>query len=138
MASGSVVRGKALGISVGAIVAATTVLYVSIISSQGEVQIGTVALVVLLLVAALACVIATVSLDDVASRGIAGYAAAGILLSMGVVGLFSIGLPLLVAGILMVAWLARTSPDRRGAGTLAPIAAFVVGAVLPWTLLLLH
>jgi hypothetical protein len=130
------VRGRGLVLATAVIVGATTVLYVALIVSQGEVEVGRVAFVVLLLLTALACVIATLTIDNVAARGVAGFAAAGLLLSMGYLALFSVGLPLMVAGVLMVAWLVRTSAQRRGSGWLAPVAACAIGAALPWALIL--
>jgi len=52
-----------------------------------------------------------------------------------VLGIFSIGLPLLVAGILMMAAAMRMGVTRGSEAAAA--VAFVVAAVLPWALLLL-
>lgn len=130
-------KQRGFTLAAAAIIGATTVLYVSVIVSQGDVQVARVGFVVLLLLTALASVIGTMTLGDPAARGAAGFAAAGLLLSMGYLALFSVGLLLLVAGILMVVWLVRTQDQRRGSGRLVPVVAVIVGAALPWTLILL-
>ena len=62
-------RGDALAMSAAVIVALTTVLYVTIIVSQGERMITRVGFVVVLLAAALAGVIGSMFFDDLATRG---------------------------------------------------------------------
>lgn len=60
--------------------------------------------------------------------------AAGAFLSLGVIGLFSIGLPLFVAGILMViAWVrsARSVPQAVDRGPARPVIALVLGIAAP-------
>jgi hypothetical protein len=57
---------------------------------------------------------------------------------MGVLAIFSVGLLLLIAGILMVVWLIRTSPERQGSGAIPSIAGFLAGVVLPWSLLVIR
>ena len=127
------VRGRGLAIAIAMIVGATTALYVWIIVEQGDVEVGPFALVLSLFLAALACVTGALRFDNADARGISGFAAAGILLSMGYLALFSVGMPLLVAGMLMVVWLVRTQHQRRGHWRLPSISAFIMGAVLPWT-----
>ena len=110
-------------------------LYLGIIVGQGEAEVGRVAFVgVLLSAVAACCVTAAVSHDDrVRSR--AAWARVGALLSLGVLAIFSVGLPLLVAGGLLTgAALKMGVPPGSGRGA---VAAFVVGALLPWSLLLL-
>ena len=133
MTEESLVRGRGLAIAIAMIVGATTVLYVWIIVEQGEVEVGPLALVLFLFLSALACVIGALKFNNADARGISGFAAAGILLSMGYLALFSVGWPLLVAGMLMVVWLVRTRKQRRGHWWLPSISAFIMGAVLPWT-----
>jgi hypothetical protein len=55
---------------------------------------------------------------------------------MSVLALFSIGLLLLVGAIMSVVWLVRTRSERRGARAAPIVAAFGVGALLPWVILL--
>jgi hypothetical protein len=43
----------------------------------------------------------------------------------------------LIAAALALAWVVRTQPEREGSSPLPTLAAFVVGAILPWSLLLL-
>jgi hypothetical protein len=136
MQDGSVIRGRGLAIAVAVIVGATTVLYVWLIVEQGDVEVGQFALVLLLFLAAFASVIGALKFDSADARGVSGFGAAGILLSMGYLALFSVGLPLLVAGMLMVVWLVRTRNQRLGDGRLTSVSAFIIGAVLPWTLVL--
>ena len=74
--------------------------------------------------------------DDLATRGAAAGFAAGVLISLGTLALLSIGLLLLIAGVLMVVWLIRTQEQRRGSGGgLRTVIACVVGALLPLSLL---
>ncbi len=137
MGNEAVVRGRGLAIAIAVVVAATTALYVTLIVRQGDVEVGRVAFVVLLLLAALACVVATLTIEDATVRRVAGFGAAGLLLSMGFLALFSVGLPLMVAGVLMIVWLARTGDRSTPSGWLAPAAA-AVGALVPWALILVR
>ena len=110
-------------------------LYLGIIVGQGEADVTRVAFVgVLLSMVAACCVTAAVSLDArVRSR--AAWAGVGALLSLGVLAIFSLGLPLLVAGGLLTGGALKMGVppgSDRGAA-----AAFVVGALVPWSLLLL-
>ena len=110
------------------------VLYIVVISDQGDLGRGRVWFVALmLLVAAACCLLAAVRRDD-RVRPIVAWAGAGGLLSLGVLGIFSIGLPLLVAGILMVTAAMRMGVARGG--EVAAAVAFVVAALVPWALLL--
>jgi len=128
-------RGDALAMSAAVIVALTTVLYVTIIVSQGERMITRVGFVVVLLAAALAGVIGSIFFGDLATRGAAAGFAAGVLISLGTLALLSIGLLLLIAGVLMVVWLIRTQEERRlSGGGLRTVIACVVGALLPLAL----
>jgi hypothetical protein len=56
---------------------------------------------------------------------------------MGVLSLPSIGLLVLIAAALAIAWVVRSQPERGGSSPLPTLAAFVVGAILPWSLLLM-
>jgi hypothetical protein len=131
------VHGRGLACASAIVIGLTAVLYVGLIAEQGGGRVGRVSAVILLFVAALACVIGAVTFKLAATRGVCGAAAAGMLFSMGYLALFSVGLPLLIAGMGMVVWLARTGRRERRGSRLKPIGAFVVGAVLPWTLIFL-
>jgi hypothetical protein len=43
----------------------------------------------------------------------------------------------LIAAALAIAWVVRSQPERGGSSPLPTLAAFVVGAILPWSLLLM-
>ena len=88
----------------------------------------------MLSVATACCLLAAVVRDD-RVRPIAAWTGAGGLLSLGVLGIFSIGLPLLVAGILMVVAALRIGVAEGGGAAAA--AGFFVAALVPWALLLL-
>lgn len=129
--------GGALAMSAAVIVALTTVLYVAIMVSQGDGMVTRAGFVVLLLVAAIAGVVGSMTFDDLATRGAAAGFAVGVLISLGTLALLSIGLLLIIAGVLMVLWLTRTQEERRVSGGGArTVIACVVGAVLPLALLL--
>ena len=88
----------------------------------------------MLLSAVAACCVTTAAAHDGRIRTIAAWAGVGALLSLGVLAIFSIGLLLLVAGgLLFGAALKMGVP--RGMGAPAA-AAFAVGVVAPWSLLL--
>lgn len=112
-------------------------LYLFLIASQSTYDVVRVSSVVALFVVALVCEAGMITLRSARARGIVGACASGLLLSMAVLALFSIGLLLLVAGVLVTAWVIRTRSERRGLSGLPMITAFVVGALLPWSLLLL-
>ncbi len=129
-------RGDALAMSAAVIVGLTTVLYVAIMVSQDEGEVARVGYVVVLLATAIAGVIGSIFFDDLATRGAAAGFAAGVLISLGTLALLSIGLLLLIAGVLMVVWLIRTQEERRlSGGGLRTVIACVVGALLPLSLL---
>ena len=122
-----------LVISAATLVVFTIGAYVWIMTDEGE-RVGKAGVVVLILAIALVGTIGAWRLRVPERRGLAGAAATGILLSMGFLGLFSIGLPLFVAGVLMLVWLLRTRQARRDRPDRIALA-FVAGLVLPWVLL---
>ena len=79
-------RGDALAMSAAVIVALTTVLYVAIMVSQGDGMVTRAGFVVVLLAAAIAGVIGSMTFDDLATRGAAAGFAAGVLDLLGHVG----------------------------------------------------
>jgi hypothetical protein len=129
-------RGDGLAMSAAVIVGLTTVLYVAIMVSQDEGEVARVGYVVVLLATAIAGVIGSMTFGDLATRGAAAGFAAGVLISLGTLALLSIGLLLIIAGVLMVLWLTRTQEERRASGG-GPrtVIACVVGALLPLILL---
>ena len=129
-------RGDALAIAAAVIVALTTVLYVTIMVSQDDGVATRAGFVVVILVAAIAGVVGSMTFDDIATRSAAAGFATGVLISLGTLALLSIGLLLIIAGVLMVLWLTRTQAERRASGGgQRTVIACVVGALLPLTLL---
>jgi len=128
--------GRALGVTTMLIVVAVLAFYLFLISSQSTRDLGRVGAVVALFLAVLACLVGALMLETPSGRGIAGAGAAGVLLSMSVLALFSIGLLLLVGAILSIVWLVRTRSERRDVSGLPIVAAFGIGALLPWVILL--
>lgn len=120
------------------VVTGVLVLYLVLISGESDNDALGVALVVVYFLVPIAGLVGALTLDSASARGAAGAAASGILLSMGVLAIFSIGLPVLIGAVLAIAWVLITQPERRGSSPLPTVAAFVVGGILPWSLLLLH
>jgi hypothetical protein len=127
------IAGSRLGTAAAVLAIGTDLLYLGIIVSQDPVEWGRVILVAgAILLAGAAAGVAALAHLRVATRLVLLAAAAGGLLSLGVLGLFSIGLPLFVAGVLSeISW------QRVWAGTgdrrLAPsLLTFVAAALLPF------
>ena len=128
--------GRLLPIAAAALVALTIATYVTVIVRQETTSdLATVGFVIALLLIALTGSVCALLLASPDARGVAAAGASGVLLSMGVLGLFSIGLLLLIAGVLLVMWMKRTRVQRGGAYR-ATVVAFLIGAVLPWGLAL--
>jgi len=128
--------GRLLLIGAAALVTLTIATYVTVIVRQETTSdVTTVGAVIVLLLIALAGSVCALVLASPDAKGVAASGASGVLLSLGVLGLFSIGLLLLIAGALLVMWMKRTSAQRGGAYR-ATLAAFLIGAVLPWGLAL--
>jgi 4-amino-4-deoxy-L-arabinose transferase-like glycosyltransferase len=128
--------GRLLPIGAAALVALTIATYVTVIIRQETTSdLTTVGFVIALLLIALTGSVCALVLASPDARGVAAASASGVLLSLGVLGLFSIGLLLLIAGILLVMWMKRTRVQRGGAYR-ATVVAFLIGAVLPWGLAL--
>jgi hypothetical protein len=128
--------GRLLPIAAAALVSLTIATYVTVIVRQGtNSDLATVGFVIALLLIALTGSVCALALASPDARGVAAAGASGVLLSLGVLGLFSIGLLLLIAGVLLVMWLKRTRVQRGGSYR-ATVVAFLIGAVLPWGLAL--
>jgi hypothetical protein len=130
-------RGGIAAFGAAVVVGATIALYLVIIVAQSERRWPRVALVLVLFAAALGCAVGASALRGAQARALAAAGGAGLLLSMGYLALFSVGLLLLIAGVMLVVWLARTRAERRGSSPAGSILAFVVGAVAPWGLVVL-
>lgn len=127
-------RSRTWALAAGALVGATTVLYVWLIANQSPRDLARVAVVVALFVLALAATIGAVVLGTPELRHLAAAGGVGLLLSMGWLAIFSVGLFLLVAaGLLIAAIGAERDGGRRTPGILV-FAALVAGAGMPWVL----
>jgi hypothetical protein len=139
MAERRLVREDRRGVWPAAVAAALIgcvfLLYLAIIIGQSDAEVARVAFVGILMSGAAACCLATAFLREARPRVVAACAGAGALLSLGVLGIFSVGLPLLVSCVLMVVAIAKIGMPA-GSGARAA-AAFLVGALVPWSLLLL-
>ncbi|MEO8476080.1 MAG: hypothetical protein ABI572_03385 [Actinomycetota bacterium] len=128
-------RGTGLAVAAGCLVAVVLALYVGIIAAQGDAEIGRVAVVVTLVAASVGCCFMTPFAHDPGLRAIAAWGGVGELLSLGMLGIFSVGLPLLIAGILLLVAAVQIGV-ATGMVRLAATAC-LVGAVVPWVLVLL-
>jgi hypothetical protein len=131
------IRGRAVAIAAIVVNAGVLAVYLAVITSESDNDVARVAIAVLFLVLPIAGLVGALTLDSPSARGVVGAGAAGLLLSLGVLTLLSIGLLVLIAAALALAWVVRTQPEREGSSPLPTLAAFVVGAILPWSLLLL-
>jgi len=129
-------RGRGLAVAAIAVVAGVLALYLVLISAESDNDVLQVGLVVLYFLVPIACLAGTLTLDSASARGIVGAAAAGLLLSMGMLAIFSIGLLVLIGAALAFAWVVRSQSEREGSSPLPMVLAFVVGAILPWSVLL--
>lgn len=95
---------------------------------------GRIALVAALLLAALACALGAVLLTSPEGRHLSATGGGGLLVSLGVLALFSIGTLLLIAaGLLIVSIGAGRLEDRQTPVALV-VLAFAIGMGLPWVL----
>jgi hypothetical protein len=128
--------GPRLAMVAGIVGLVVDAAYLGIIFDQGDVEAGRVAVVsvFVLAVSALALVGAVASAPSSGTRLVVLGAATGGLLTVGVLGIFSIGLPLLVAAVLCAVGYAQVAravrPVPAGAPLLATLAGIVTGAVL--------
>ena len=136
MSTRATVAGRVIGVATMTVVVAVLAYYLFLISSQSTWDLGRVGLVVALFLTVLACIVGALMLETPSGRAIAGAGAAGLLLSMSVLALFSIGLLRLVGAIMSLGWLVRTRSERRDLSAAPIVAAFGVGALLPWAILL--
>ena len=109
--------GAAFATAAAVVALSTDVLYLSIIGSQGEQDPGewvTVAVVALVILALAGCAGAAAAGTRPATRKVLLAIAAAGLLILGLLAIFSIGLLLLVAGLLsVVAWVRVAAASRR-------------------------
>jgi hypothetical protein len=126
------------GLAAAAIAGATSIVYVIIIVAQGEADVGRVILVLaMILGAAMAAAVGGSTANSTMKSVLLGGASGG-LLSLGYLGLFSIGLLLLVAGAVSTIGWTRAMGAVGAEARLWSVLAFLGGAALPWTLALLR
>ena len=131
------VPGRALAIVAGVIALAMTVLYLALITSEDEADAGVVAIVtaVLVILGAAALAAGLVVAWPPRTRLIVLGATTGGLLAAGVLGIFSIGLPLIVAAVCcLFAWgrvgVLGTARALGGTARCPPSPASWTGAVV--------
>lgn len=127
---------RGAGLVAAAIALGTAIAYVILISAEGGHDGLVVILVVVMIAGAGLAAWRGASVTDlVKTRALLG-AASGVLLGLGTLAIFSIGLLLLVAGIAStIAWV-RAMVTRGEGGRLVATAAFVLSAALPLVLFL--
>ena len=128
--------GRTWSLLAAAVTGGAAGLYLWIITSEGDNDPGRVALVAALLLSALAGAIGGALLPTAAGRHLAAAVATGLLLSLGVLAIFSIGSFLLVAAGLLIVGIGAGRTQERQTPPALVIAAFVAGAGLPWVLVL--
>ena len=128
--------GRNWAVASAAIVGGTGLLYVWLIANQSTREPARVAAVIALFLLALACSIGAAALRTPESRHLAAAGGTGLLVSMGYLALFSVGLLLFIAAALMIMAIAAGRAERRSTSKVWVILAFAVGAALPWLLVL--
>lgn len=128
--------GRNWAVGSAAIVGGTSLLYVWLIANQSTRDPARVAAVITLFLLALACSIGAVALRTPESRHLAAAGGTGMLVSMGYLALFSVGLLLFIAAALMIMAIAAGRAERRSTSKVRVILAFAAGAALPWLLVL--
>lgn len=119
-----------------AVVAGATAIYVWIIVGEQDTDPGRVAAVIAVFLLAVGCAIGGAVLQTAEGRHLAAAAGAGLLSSMGVLAIFSIGsFLLLAAGLLIMSIGAGRTEDRHTRPALV-VLAFAAGAGIPWVLVL--
>jgi hypothetical protein len=113
------------GIGGSAVAGGTTVLYLAIIRSQGDQTVAAVApWAVTFLICAVVGVVASY-LESPRARSLLFAAIAGTMLGLGFLAVFSIGMLLILAGVLFALAASRAATSRRLRDALMP---WVVGA----------
>lgn len=116
-------------LAAAALAAATDLVYLGIVRAQRTAWISDrVAFVASFIAAGAALALVGARTDDPRRRTLALGAATGVLLSAGIVGIFSIGLPLLLAAV-PAAWAWRDAA-RGGPGS-ATLASLALAAACP-------
>jgi hypothetical protein len=124
------VPGASFAIAAAIIAIVVDGLYLAIIVSQDPIEWGRTIVVAVFILGCAACALG-VAFGPAGARPVLAAAASGGLMTLGVLGLFSIGLPLLVAGALaIVAWVRVARGTGARLGFLCAGAFVAAGAVL--------
>ncbi len=132
----SSIQGRNWAFGAAAIVAGTTAIYVWIIVGEQDTDPGRVAAVIAVFLLAVACAIGGGVLPTAEGRHLAAAAGAGLLLSMGVLAIFSVGSFLLVAAGLLIMSIGAGRTEDRHTPPVLVVLAFAAGAGIPWALVL--
>ena len=129
--------GRNWAAAAAVVVGATTLVYLWLIANQSTRDLARVSLVAALFLLAVAAAIGAATLRTPEARHLAAAGGTGLLLSMGVLAIFSVGTFLLVAAGLLITAIAAGRVGGRRSSRIGVLLAFVVGAALPWALVLL-
>ena len=130
--------GARLAVAAGVVEAATVAVYLALIYfPDGRLGLETLGIAILLAAPGIAA-IASVRAGTVGSRLTLRAGAAGALLSLSYLALFSIGLLVFVAGMLALLGTVRLAVLADGAAHIRAALVGVGAAVLPWLLILLR
>jgi transcriptional regulator GlxA family with amidase domain len=122
--------GASFAIAAAIIAVVVDGLYVAIILSQDPIEWARTIVVAAFILACALCALGG-AFGPASSRPVLAAAASGGLVTLGVLGLFSIGLPLLVAGVLAIlAWVRVAHGTGARVGFLCAGAFVVAGAAL--------
>lgn len=111
----------------------STLLYGWLVANEAtRSDAGRVAAVFALFLLATACAAGAVLLGTPEARHLSAAAGTGLLVSLGVLALSSIGVVLLVAAGMLIMATAAGRAERRTSSPIRVIAAFVLGAALPF------
>ncbi|HVF07962.1 MAG TPA: hypothetical protein VNC60_05220 [Actinomycetota bacterium] len=125
-------QGRNWALGAAAIVGGATVISVWIIAGEQDSDPGRVGAVIAVFVLAMACAIGGAVLRAPEGRHLAAAAGAGLLLSMGVLAIFSVGSFLLVAAGLLIMSIGAGRTEDRHTPPVLVVLAFAAGAGLPW------
>lgn len=129
--------GRNWAAAAAVVVGATTLVYLWLIANQSTRDLARVSLVAALFLLAVVAAIGAATLRNAEARHLAAAGGTGLLLSMGVLAIFSVGTFLLVAAGLLIIAIAAGRVGGRRSSRIGVLLAFVVGAALPWALVLL-
>jgi hypothetical protein len=122
--------GASFAIAAAIIAVVVDALYLAIIFSQEPIEAGRTVFVAAFILGSAVCALGA-AFGPAAARPVLAAAASGGLVTLGILGMFSIGLPLLVAGALaIVAWVRVARGGGARLGLLCAAAFLAAGAVL--------